>query len=367
MEKRYRRKDDSLIWVNLHVSLVPGTGSIPRFSLAIVEDITGRKRVEEALRQSEAELREALLAAQMGVWEWTAATDTVTWDENLYRIAGRDPKLPAPRLQEHPQIFAPESWERLKAAAENALATGTPYELDLEMVRPDGSKRWLIGRGEPRREASGHITRLRGTVQDITERKRAEEALRESEERFRTTFEDAGVGMALVDMQGHPIKSNPALRQMLGYSAEELSRMTFTEYTHPEDRNLDWGLYRELVAGKRDKYEIEKRYLKKGGGVVWGLLTVSLVKDRHGCPVYAVGMVQDITERKRVEQALRESDQGYKDFIAHSNEGVWRVDLEQPIPINLPEEEMLERILRYGYIAECNLALARTFGFSSPE
>jgi PAS domain S-box-containing protein len=78
-------------------------------------------------------------------------------------------------------------------------------------------------------------------------------------------------------------------------------------------------------------------------------------------------MVQDITERKRVEQALRESDQGYKDFIAHSNEGVWRVDLEQPIPINLPEEEMLERILRYGYIAECNLALARTFGFSSPE
>ncbi len=109
-------------------------------------------------------------------------------------------------------------------------------------------------------------------------------SLRESEERFRATFENAGVGMALVDLQGHPIKSNPALRQMLGYSEEELSRMAFTEFTHPDDRDLDWGLFSELTAGKRDKYEIEKRYLKKGGGVVWGLLTASLVKDRHGRP-----------------------------------------------------------------------------------
>ena len=113
--------------------------------------------------------------------------------------------------------------------------------------------------------------------------------------------------MALVDLQGRPVKSNPAFRQMLGYSEEELSRMAFTEFTHPDDRELDWGLYSELVAGKGDKYEIEKRYLQKGGGVVWGQLTVSLVRGRHGRPVYAVGMVQDITKRKRAEEERQRS------------------------------------------------------------
>ena len=177
VEVRAKRKDGEWRWVH-HRALATYEKNGIRYADGLLSDITERKRAEEALRQSEAMLREALLAAQMGVWEWTLSTNTVTWDENLYRIAGRDPKLPAPSYQEHPKIFAPESWERLKAAVENALATGTPYELDLDLIRPDGSKRWLIGRGEPLRDASGRITQLRGTVQDITERKQAEEALR---------------------------------------------------------------------------------------------------------------------------------------------------------------------------------------------
>jgi len=139
------------------------------------------------------------------------------------------------------------------------------------------------------------------------ERKRAEESLRESEERFRATFENAGVGMALLDMQGRPVKSNPALRRILGYSEEELIRTTLNEVTHPDDRELGGWLYSELAAGKRDKYEMEKRYLTKGGDVVWGLTTTSLVKDRQGRPVCAVGMLQDITERKRLELQLRQA------------------------------------------------------------
>jgi PAS domain S-box-containing protein len=173
--------------------------------------------------------------------------------------------------------------------------------------------------------------------------------------------------MVLADMQGHLIKSNPALQQMLGYSEEELTRMVFTEFTHPDDRDLDWGRFSELVAGKRDKYEIEKRYRKKDGGVVWGLLTASMVKGSDGRPWYGIGMVQDITRRKRAEEALRQSDQRYKDFISHSHEGVWRLELKQPIPINLPAKEILERLMQYGYIAECNLAHARNFGFATPE
>ena len=144
-------------------------------------------------------------------------------------------------------------------------------------------------------------------ARDFAERARQQEMLRESEERFRATFENAGVGMALVDLQGHLIKTNPALRQMLGYGEEELTGMTFTEFTHPDERELDWKLYGELVAAKREKYEIEKRYLKKGGGVMWGLLVVSLVKDQEGRPVYAIGMIEDISKRKWAEEERQRS------------------------------------------------------------
>ncbi len=367
MTEEYRivRPDGTARWVRDRVQIRRQNGHI-RID-GVVSDITERHQAEEALHQSEAQLRDALRDAQMGVWKWTWATDTVTWDENLYCIAGRNPKLPAPANRDTPQILTRDSWERVKAAGENALATGTPFEVDLELIRPDGTKRWLIGRGAPLRDGSGNVTQLQGTLQDITDRKRAEEALRESEERFRATFENAGIGMALVDMQGHPFKSNPALRQMLGYSEEEFSRMAVMDFTHPDDRDLDREIFGELVAGKRDRYEIEKRYLKKGGGVVSGMLIISLVKDVRGRPMYTVGMIEDLTEYKRAEEALRRSDQRYKDFISHSTEGVWRMDLEQPIPADLPGEEILARILRYGYLAECNLAHAQNFGLGTVE
>ncbi|HLX11388.1 MAG TPA: PAS domain S-box protein [Bacteroidota bacterium] len=130
-------------------------------------------------------------------------------------------------------------------------------------------------------------------VRRETERKRSE-----SEARFRTTFESAGIGIALVDMQGIPIQTNPALQRILGYSDHEFRKMPFTEFTHPDDRERDWHLYTELIEGKRDTYRIEKKYIRKDGQIVWGMLTVSLVADLKGKPLYAIGMLEDITDRK---------------------------------------------------------------------
>ena len=161
------------------------------------------KRGEAALRRSETELREALEAAQMGVWVWTRATGAVNWDENLYRIAGLEPKQPAPGFGEQSKIFAPQSWELLKAGMENTLSAGTPYELDLELLRPDGTRRWVIARAEPLRDTQGQVTGLRGTVQDITERREAERRqrltaqvlaiLNRADDRFQTLGEILGV------------------------------------------------------------------------------------------------------------------------------------------------------------------------------
>jgi PAS domain S-box-containing protein len=142
-------------------------------------------------------------------------------------------------------------------------------------------------------------------VIDVTEEKRTLEALRRSEARFRATFDRAGVGIALVDLGGRLLDCNPALQSMLGYRRDELLAMTFMDVTHPDDRRRNVEIHQELAAGGRDHYELEKRYLRRDGATIWGRLNVSLVRDAEGRPDYAVGMVEDVTERKRAEEALR--------------------------------------------------------------
>jgi PAS domain S-box-containing protein len=122
---------------------------------------------------------------------------------------------------------------------------------------------------------------------------------------FEAIFSSAAIGIALVDMDGHPVVSNPALERMLGYTGVELREMAFTEFTHPEDASADWDLFQELIAGDRDHYEMEKRYIRRDGQIVWGRLTVSLIRTIDGAPRFAVGMVEDVTERNRFEDRYR--------------------------------------------------------------
>jgi PAS domain S-box-containing protein len=177
LEKCYSRKDGARVWGRLNVSLLKSGKGSPPLVFALVEDITERKWAETSLRQREADLSEAQRLAKVGSWQWEPQADVVTWSRELYLIAGRDPNLPAVSYKEHSTLYTAESWGRLRQAVEEALLTGKPYELDLEMIRADGTRRWLIGRGEARRDASGRVVQLRGTVQDITDRKNANDAL----------------------------------------------------------------------------------------------------------------------------------------------------------------------------------------------
>ena len=164
-------------WVAARGQFYYSPGGDPERMLGMAVDITERKDIEESLRRKEMELKEAQRLAGVGSWQWDPDTDTVVWSEELYRLAGRDPRLPAVNYREHARLYTRESWDRLRGAVEAALHTGAPYELNLEMVRPDGTHRWVTARGEAQRDATGRIVGLRGTVQDITERKLAEEAL----------------------------------------------------------------------------------------------------------------------------------------------------------------------------------------------
>ncbi|MGH7551625.1 MAG: PAS domain S-box protein, partial [Longimicrobiales bacterium] len=137
------------------------------------------------------------------------------------------------------------------------------------------------------------------------ERRRAVQALADRETVFHGIFNNAGTGIGLVDVVGRPVASNPALQEMLGFSEEEMARLPFTEFTHPDDAAADWQLFQELITGKRETYRIETRFIRKDGSVFWGLLNTSVVRDSGGNVLYVIGLVEDITERKVAEEAQR--------------------------------------------------------------
>lgn len=143
---------------------------------------------------------------------------------------------------------------------------------------------------------------------EITERQQVEAALLVSEARFRAAFETAAIGMAQASLDGRMMTTNKAMQQMLGYSSNELHGMLIEEITHPEDAALHLGFFSDARAGVRDSYEAEKRYCCKDGKVIWGHVTVSLVRDNAGKPAFTIGLIVDITERKRLDAQLQQSE-----------------------------------------------------------
>ncbi|MBD0346430.1 MAG: PAS domain S-box protein, partial [Coleofasciculus sp. Co-bin14] len=159
--------------------------------------------------------------------------------------------------------------------------------------------------------------------QQISDRQRVEAALQESEERFRSAFDSAAIGKALVALDGRWLKVNRALCEIVGYSEQEILGTTFQAITHPDDLDIDLDYVRQLLEGKIRSFEMEKRYFHKLGHVVWILLSGSLLRDAEGKPLYFIGQVQDITLRKQTEEALRESEERWQLALRGNNDGIW--------------------------------------------
>jgi PAS domain S-box-containing protein len=301
---RMRRPDGNVIWVErISRAHFDEQGRMLRM-IGMVADVTKRQETEEALHQREKELLEAQRVSQVGSWQWNPVNDEVVWSTELYRIAGRDPNLPPPAFEEQTKVYTPESWDQLKRAIAEALRSGEPYTLDLEIVRPDGTRRWITDRGEVLRDGAGRITRLRGTAQDITDRKHAEDELRASEEKFRSVFRDAGVGMVIVSPEGRFLAANEAFCGCLGYAEEELLQKTAEFLTLPEDWPAFSRKLREALEQGTGFQRVEKRCLHKSGRIVTTESSGSLIRGPSGEPLYFVGEVLDVTQRKLAEEAL---------------------------------------------------------------
>ena len=165
---------------------------------------------------------------------------------------------------------------------------------------------WFLVNAEPRLAADSSVSEVVCSFTDITERKRAEEELRASEERFRNAFAHAATGMALTDLGGRFLEVNQAFCQITGYTERELVARDFPSITHADDLPRNMDLMRQLLAGTVPSYVIEKRYIHKQGGVVWVRISVSLHRDSRHQPQHMIALVEDITERKQAEESLRE-------------------------------------------------------------
>jgi PAS domain S-box-containing protein len=272
--------------------------------LTIARDITVLIRTEAELKESEERYRSIFEQAAVGIVYADLAGRFFRTNPKMTEITGyTESELAALTFQEitHPDDLQADL-DHLRRLTPGEIHS---FQMEKRYRRKNGSAVWVHLTASTVRDESGKPKYYVGIIEDIEDRKRAEQALRESERRFKNTFENAAVGMAHVGLDGRFIRFNGSLCRITGYPAEELSGLTFQEITHQDDLGVDLAHIRAILKGEKAYYSTEKRYIHKDGSLVWINLTVSLQREDQGEPKYFISVIEDISERKRAEEELK--------------------------------------------------------------
>jgi diguanylate cyclase (GGDEF)-like protein/PAS domain S-box-containing protein len=246
----------------------------------------------------------------IGVYELDVEARFVFVNERWSELTGVDPERAVG--ERWGSVVHPEDLDRVSNEWFRSQAEDRPFSLEFRYVRADGSVVWIWCRAVELRDEGGEVTGYVGTCSDTVVSPTMDRALEEAEERFANAFEEAPIGMALVGVDGAFLRVNRALSELVGYESDELLDLTFQNITHPDDLEADLQLVREVLEGKRRTYRMEKRYVRADGAECWVLLSVSLVRDDAGEPLYFVSQIEDITERRRAEDALLEAEDRFR-------------------------------------------------------
>jgi len=311
---------------------------------------TERTPAEEALRESNRKLAEVQRIAHLGYWERDLDGDRITWSDETYRIFGLRPQERTLSFEGLRELIHPEDWPAVARAVGEAVRGGPHCDIEYRLVRPDGETRIVHSRGEVIWDDSGRPRRMVGTVQDITERKQAENALRESHDLLNAVAEGTDVAFYVKDLQGRYLHINPVGARILGKPVEEILGKNDREVLPPETAQEIMERDRAVMStGERRTFEDT---LSVAGLVRTFLSTKAPHRDPHGRVIGLIGISRDITERKQADEALRESEQRYREVFKCASDCIFLIDVTPDLCFK---------------IKELNPTDERTLGYSTAE
>jgi PAS domain S-box-containing protein len=354
-EYRMRCKDGTYKWIFARGQALWDEAGVPVRMVGSHADISDRKHAEAQLRNLSDRLALAIASGEIGIWEWDIVQDELIWDDRMYELYGVARSNFFGAYQAWEARLHPDDRDQGNASIQRALRGEEEFNTEFRVVLPDGTIRILKASAITQRNHQGEPLRMIGINYDITDRKRMEEVLcqaneqlelrvehrtaalrqinqqlqleiaerqqaehelRESEQRFRFTFNQAAVGIAHVGVDGSWLRVNQKLCEIVGYTQAELLTGTFQDITYPYDLETDLDYVQQLLSNEVQSYSLEKRYIHKDGSLVWINLTVSLVRRQNpqdptqpGEPRYFISVIEDIRDRKQAEQDLHASRQ----------------------------------------------------------
>lgn len=338
-EKRYLRKDGSVVWVHITVSTVRDSGGRPRYFITVVQDISERKKAEAALKESEERFRDLARSLPETIFELDRQGKLTFVNEQAFVRFGYTRRDFAQGLKGL-EMIAPDDRERAAGNLEAILAGREVGLSEYTAIKKDGSTFPVLMHSTPivrNKEAVG----LRGFIVDISERIKAEKALKENEAVYRATFELAPLGVSHVSPDGRFLKVNNRTCQILGYTRDELELLNLSDITHPEDLQESQKNISRALSGHPPQYPRERRYLCKDGSIVWSSITASLVRDSQGRPKYFIALTEDITDRKKALEALHKSEERYRFIAENATDVIWQTDLKGNFQFLSPAFERL--------------------------
>jgi PAS domain S-box-containing protein len=295
--------------VRVFAELYRKTRQLERLNAELERRVAERTAALEAaaaqLRESERRRSLTLAAGGLGSWDWDTATGERLWDAALHRLYGMQPIEPAEAVSEFWKRVHVEDRDRLRATVTRTAALGEAYDVEFRMTGPDGAERWWIAAAAPEMDGTGRTQRMSGVTYDITARKAAEIALRESEERLRIAQETSGIGIWDWDLTADRIIWIGDVYRAWGLNLgrNEAPRAIFARVVHPDDQEMVWAAVQAALRGDAP-YQVEFRIVQADGSVRWLAGKAEVFRDASGRPVRMVGTDSDVTERRRAAEVL---------------------------------------------------------------